>query len=79
MDKPGRELPKDFRIIALELTGNQGWRYRINRGHGMLYPADPAQPVLIVPTTPSDHRALRNFIADVRRRGGQWPVDRKGR
>lgn len=77
MDRqPGRELPKEYREIALELVTNQGWRYRWqgrHGGHPQLIPADSTKPILGVPTTPSDKRAIRNFATAVRQRGGKWP------
>ncbi len=81
-DTPGRELAQaNFREVAQELVNNQGWRYDVGRkrgGHPTLYPVDPAQAPLSVPTTPSDHRAFRNWLSDVRRRGGMWPSAKKG-
>lgn len=71
--RPGRELPKEYREIALDLVIHQGWRYRYQGRHPKLYPADPTQSIMTVPTTPSDQRALRNFIAALRQRGGVWP------
>jgi hypothetical protein len=47
-DRPGKELPKDYRDVAIELVDNQGWRYDAGsgRGHPLLYPADVnKQPV----------------------------------
>jgi hypothetical protein len=76
---PGRELPKEYREIAVDLVRNQGWRYRYGKGHPTLYPADKTQVPLIVPTTPSDNRSFKNFVADVRRRGGIWPPKGSGR
>lgn len=75
MDRqPGRELPKEFRAIVQELVANQQWRYRWEGGrHPMLFPADRTKSPLAVPTTPGDQRAIRNFITDVRKRGGVWP------
>lgn len=78
-DRPGREIPKEYREIAEELVTNQGWRYDASgKRHPVLYPPDASAPPLRVPTTPSDRRGLKNFEADVRRRGGQWPPGRKG-
>jgi hypothetical protein len=36
---PGRELPKEYREIAVELVRNQGWRYRYGKSP-TLHPAD---------------------------------------
>jgi hypothetical protein len=71
--RPGKELPKEWRAVAQELVDNQGWRYRHTGKHAVLYPADKAQPVLGMPTTPSENRGFRNFVSDARRRGGIWP------
>jgi len=30
--------------------------------------------MLTVPTTPSDVRGFKNWVSEVRRRGGVWPV-----
>jgi predicted RNA binding protein YcfA (HicA-like mRNA interferase family) len=74
MDQPGKELPKEFREVATELVANQGWRYSRQHGrHPVLYPADRTMAPVTVPTTPGDHRALRNWLSEVRRRGGIWP------
>lgn len=73
--RPGRELPKEYREIVHDLVTSQGWRYQYRPGsrHPKLFPADRTQPPITVPTTPSEQRALRNFIAQVRRAGGLWP------
>ncbi len=73
-DQPGREIPKEYRDIAKHLVNVQGWTYRTTKKHPVLVPRDKTKPQLRVSTTPtSDPRALKNFIADVRRRGGIWP------
>ncbi|HET9893725.1 MAG TPA: hypothetical protein VFQ44_02080 [Streptosporangiaceae bacterium] len=71
MCRPGSELPKDYRKIAADLVANQGWGYKHGGKHATLYPADKTKSPVIVPTTPGDHRALKNFIAAVRQRGGR--------
>jgi len=79
-DSPGRELPQDFREVAIELVRNQGWRYDNGRrrgGHPLLLPADRTKRPIAVPTTPGDVRSLRNFKATVRQAGGIWPPPRK--
>jgi hypothetical protein len=79
-DRPGSELPKEYREVALDLTDNQGWRYTKGKKHGMLYPPDKTQDPVTVSTTPSTNpRALKNFIAQVRRSGGVWPPAKKGK
>lgn len=70
-DRPGREIPKEYRAIIERLVDDQGWRYDASgKGHPKLYPADPTQPQISVPTTPGDRRSLNNFRASVRRAGG---------
>lgn len=76
-DRPGREIPKEYREVVEHLIDTQGWRYdRSGKGHPVMLPADRSKPQLRVPTTPGDSRSLRNWIADVRRRGGIWPPAR---
>jgi len=73
-DRPGREIPKDYRAVIVDLIDRQGWRYdKSGKGYPRLYPPS-GQRALSVPTTPSASlRALKNWIAEVRRRGGLWP------
>lgn len=78
-DIPGREIPKEYREIAVELVNNQGWRYAIGKKHPVLYPADTTRPAIRVATTPTtDPRALKNWVAQIRRSGGIWPAPRRG-
>jgi len=79
-DVPGRELKKDYRALAEELVTNQGWRYENGHdrgGHPILFPSDRMMSPLLVPTTPGDHRALKNLVSEVRRRGGFWPATQR--
>lgn len=73
-DIPGRELGKEFREVARRLVLDEGWRYDNGSrrgGHPILYPADHNQPRIVMSSSPSDKkRAIKNFLADVRRRGG---------
>ena len=46
---------------------------RTNRGHLKFTPADPTKQIVIASGTPSDHRALKNLIAELRRQGFKWP------
>jgi hypothetical protein len=74
MDRPEREIPKEYREVVDELIDNQGWRYEASgKGHPKLYPSDKAFAQVSVPTTPSDVRSFRNSVAQVRRSGGIWP------
>ncbi len=76
--RPGGEIPKDFRKIIEHLIDTQGWRYQWNgSGYPKLFPADATHPPISVPKTPSSQRSLPNFIAAVRRVGGVWPPERK--
>jgi hypothetical protein len=78
-DRPGREVPKDYREVITHLIDDQGWNYQKPRGGGypQLRPADPAQPPIKVPRTPSAQRTFSNWLADIRRKGGHWPPVRK--
>ena len=69
--EPGRELSKEWRAIATELVRNQGWRYEYKGKHAKLYPADKQYIAIVFSATPSDGRAIKNFIALVRRSGAR--------
>lgn len=45
-----------------------GWSFRRGKKHGKLVAPDGR--FVIVPSTPSDGRAVRNFLGDLRRRHG---------
>lgn len=52
----------------------QGWTVTCTkRGHPKFIPPDPSRSIVIGSGTPSDQRALRNLIAEVRRQGMKWP------
>jgi hypothetical protein len=70
-DRPGRELPKDWRAIADRLVTEQGWRYEYGKNHARLYPADKTKAPITFSVTASDYRAFKNFVAQVRRSGGK--------
>jgi len=78
-DRPGREIPKDYRDVVTYLIDSEGWSYRKPRGDGYprLLPADAAQPPIQVPKTPSSQRRYNNWLAEIRRKGGHWPPERK--
>jgi hypothetical protein len=56
-----------------------GWGYRKPQGGGYpkLLPADSAQAPIKVPKTPSSQRTYSNWVAEIRRKGGHWPPERK--
>jgi hypothetical protein len=70
VDGPGRELRTEYRRVASTLVGDQGWRYKYEGKHPTLYPADKSFSPIVFATTPSDHRAFKNFVARIRRAGG---------
>ena len=74
-DRPGGEVPKDYKRVIIYLIDNEGWEYRKPRGNGypQLRPADLAQPSVKVPKTPSSQRTYSNWLAEIRRKGGHWP------
>lgn len=54
-------------VKALE---QQGWRVELRgSGHYMAFPPDKARHPVVFASTPSDHRALRNILARLRREG----------
>jgi len=60
------------RVISLGLA--KGDKTKAN--HGRLIPTDRSKPILVFPSTPSDHRSVLNFFADVKRTWGpEWDRD----
>jgi hypothetical protein len=58
----------------------QGWGIdRTKAGHVRFWPPDSSIPPSVFSGTPSDWRAIRNFLADLRRKGLAWPPEGKGR
>lgn len=58
---------------VLEAALAQGWRKEKSRKGYMLYPPDLSKRPVAVHRTPSDRRALKNHIAEMRRQGFIWP------
>jgi hypothetical protein len=56
----------------------QGWAVTPSRKGLKLVPPDPSKQVVFVHQTPSDQRAMRNAIAEMKRQGLQWPPRGKG-
>lgn len=67
----GDEL-KRYRRAARE----QGWRERATKKGFQLIPPDPSKDPVQVHGTPSDHRALKNLLSELRRSGLVWPPPR---
>jgi hypothetical protein len=64
--------------VILDLIDNQGWMYKLptGRGYPRLYPPDRTQGQIRVPKTGHTRgHAFDNWLAEVRRKGGQWPPE----
>lgn len=59
---------KELRKLIKELE-MQGFRVEDKGTKIMIFPPDPSQPIVGTHKTPSDHRAWKNFMADLRRVG----------
>jgi hypothetical protein len=58
----------------------QGWPVdQTKDGHPRFWPPDGVTPPAIFSGTPGDRRAIRNFLADLRRKGFRWPPEGKGK
>jgi hypothetical protein len=70
-------MAKDFKDVRKEAE-RQGWRTEQTKsGHWRFIPPDPTKPMVVTSSTPSDHRTLMNFIAELRRKGFVWPPKRR--
>jgi hypothetical protein len=68
----------DLRKI-IEAAEDQGWRQeRTKKGHLRLVPSDKSKDPSLFSGTPGDVRAIRNFLAHLRRNGLVWPPPSKG-
>jgi hypothetical protein len=64
----GIHLDSDQRHLV-EVAVQAGWTVMATRRHVRLIPSDPAQAIVVMGATPSDHRWLRNTRAKLRRSG----------
>jgi hypothetical protein len=64
---------KELRGV-LEAAEAQGWRVEPSKAGYLLFPPDQSQGIVSVHKTPSDHRAMKNLIGEMRRRGFIWPT-----
>jgi hypothetical protein len=76
-DRPGREIPKEYRAVVTYLIDSEGWAYRLPRGGGYpkLLPPNREHAPIKVPKTPSSQRTYGNWLAEIRRKGGHWPPE----
>lgn len=66
-------VPKDFRKYV-EAAVEQGWEFRRSSKHGRLYPPEDSDaPIVSVPKTSGDRRAVYNKVAQLRRAGVDLP------
>ena len=78
-ERPGREILPDYRKVVKYLIDSEGWGYKKPQGGGYprLLPADLAQAPIKIPKSPSSQRTYNNWLAEIRRKGGHWPPERK--
>jgi len=61
---------RNNRRNLIKAARKQGWRVTLSKnGHLKFVPPDPEAPIVHAGGTPSDVRATRNLIADLRRTG----------
>jgi predicted RNA binding protein YcfA (HicA-like mRNA interferase family) len=58
---------KDIRQLSRQLR-HQGWRVTATNGDHLRFEGPEGQ-LVFGPATPSDHRAIRNLVAKLRREG----------
>ena len=51
----------------------QGWRVKRTKKGLLLYPPNLTRGPVAIHLTPSDRRAVKNFLAEMRRHGLVWP------
>lgn len=63
---------KDYQEV-IDHAEEQGWRVRKTEGNHMQLFAPDGKSIVVCPTTPSDHRGLDQFLADLKRTGRYDP------
>lgn len=59
----------DLRDILDQVVKQGGRVEKTSKGHVIVFPADKSQAPIVTSGTPSDWRAVRNFVARLRRAG----------
>ncbi len=71
-------MDTDWKKLVKEVE-RQGWTVeRGQKGQLKLVPPDPTKQIVFIHGTPSDHRAIKNAIAELCRQGLQWPPKGRG-
>ena len=70
----GTCLDKDWHELVATAEA-QGWRIKELRRHSVMLLAPDGLGKVTLASTPSDHRALANTIARMRRLGFVWPPE----
>ena len=61
----------------LKAAKDQGWREEPIKKGIRLVPPDTSKPAVVIHRTPSDNRAIRNTVSQMRRSGLNWPPGEK--
>jgi hypothetical protein len=73
------EWTRKIKEVA-EAAREQGWTVNITKKNQYQFiPPDPTQQIVMAAGTASDHRALDNVIARLKRSGFLWPWDGKAK
>lgn len=62
-------VSKELKNLIKAAQSWNGWRVAETKNGWMIYPPDKNLPGILVHATESDHRAMRNTIARLRRAG----------
>ena len=62
------QIPEQYRSTAAQLA-DQDWTGPVLTGSGHLAWTSPEGATVVTAATPSDHRGVKEFIADLRRNG----------
>lgn len=69
------EVSKSKKLLKnhAKAAAKAGWKVRQTRkGHVQFIPPDESMPIVTTGGTPSDHRSIKNFEAQLRRSGANW-------